>query len=96
MMYIIKKKNQYLFSTYLQFQPFQENLDIYSSLEQHLSTSAQGTVKLAVAAENDSRRLHCTLRDLSSLLQAVGRLADHFIAEKFQPNFSDAHTLIQK
>ena len=83
-------------SRYTQLTPFQENLSIYTSLEQHVTRSAAGGARLAVVAENDSRRLHCSLRDLSSFLQAVGRLVDHFIADKFQANFHDAHSLVEK
>ena len=77
-------------------QPFQEYLEIYLGLEQYVSTSNTGKRRFTIGAENDCRRLHCTLRDLSSLLQAVGRLADHLISEKFVPSFSNAKVLIEK
>jgi len=52
---------------------------------------------LHVTAEHDCRRLHCSLRDLSSLLQALGRLADHFIGdEKFAASFDDAFVLVER
>lgn len=52
--------------------------------------------RLNISAENDCRRLHCSLRDLSSLLQAVGRLAEHFIGEMFAARFSDALAVVER
>lgn len=52
--------------------------------------------RLNISAENDCRRLHCSLRDLSSLLQAVGRLAEHFIGEIFAARFSDALAVVER
>lgn len=52
--------------------------------------------RLNISAENDCRRLHCSLRDLSSLLQAVGRLAEHFIGEVFAARFSDAVAVVER
>lgn len=59
---------------------FQKDLAVYLELEQFV-----GPEGLRVTAENECRRLHCCLRDLSSLLQAVGRLASRLTPE----NFSD-------
>lgn len=52
--------------------------------------------RLNITAENDCRRLHCSLRDLSSLLQAVGRLAEYFIGDVFASRFSDALTVVER
>lgn len=52
--------------------------------------------RLNISAENDCRRLHCSLRDLSSLLQAVGRLAEHFIGEIFAARFNDAMAVVER
>ena len=52
--------------------------------------------RLNISAENDCRRLHCSLRDLSSLLQAVGRLAEYFIGEIFAARFSDALAVVER
>ena len=52
---------------------------------------------LHITAEHDCRRLHCSLRDLSSLLQALGRLSDHFVTDdKFTTSFSDAYVLVDR
>lgn len=52
--------------------------------------------RLNITAENDCRRLHCSLRDLSSLLQAVGRLAEYFIGDVFAARFNDALTVVER
>ena len=49
-----------------------------------------------MSAENECRKLHCSLRDLSSLLQTLGRLADHFLGENFEKMIEDGKTLVQK
>ncbi|TRY56086.1 hypothetical protein DNTS_017930 [Danionella cerebrum] len=52
--------------------------------------------KLNITAEADCRRLHCALRDLSSLLQAVGRLAEFFTGDVFTARFNDALAIVQR
>ena len=86
----------------------QEYLDLYLGLQQYVVTDMtaasgassgdgpQHTKRLSIVAENECRKLHCTLRDLSSLLQALGRLADHFIADRFMDSFADASMLMEK
>ncbi|KAK2152122.1 hypothetical protein LSH36_339g04009 [Paralvinella palmiformis] len=80
----------------LLFQPFQENLNVYLGLEQFISLNGNNIATLDVRGENECRRLHCTLRDLSSLLQAMGRLADHFIGDKYERNVADAKMLMER
>uniref|UniRef100_A0A3Q3GG94 Exportin 6 n=1 Tax=Labrus bergylta TaxID=56723 RepID=A0A3Q3GG94_9LABR len=77
------------------FPVLQDNLDVYMGLQQFIVTSGT-TRRLNISAENDCRRLHCSLRDLSSLLQAVGRLAEHFIGEIFAARFSDALAVVER
>ncbi|KAI0218442.1 Exportin-6-A [Lamellibrachia satsuma] len=81
-------------------EPFQENVDIYLALERHIVVSGKDPACsgrcLAITAENECRRLHCSLRDLSSLLQMLGRLSHHFIGEHFMQQFSEARALIQR
>ncbi|XP_013401009.1 exportin-6-like [Lingula anatina] len=77
------------------YQPFSDNMEIYLGLEQFLTNGPQGR-KLNIPAENECRRLHCSMRDLSSSLQALGRLVDHFIGEFFSQRLHDAQTLISK
>lgn len=52
--------------------------------------------RLNITAEADCRRLHCALRDLSSLLQAVGRLAEFFTGDVFTGRFNDALAIMQR
>lgn len=73
---------------------FQENLEVYLGLEHCITVNAQGR-NLNVTAENECRRLHCMLRDLSSLLQALGRLADQFIGEAFVSRGSTAQRTVE-
>ncbi|KAG5831910.1 hypothetical protein ANANG_G00285420 [Anguilla anguilla] len=73
----------------------QENLDVYLGLQQFIVTTGTGR-RLNITAENDCRRLHCALRDLSSLLQAVGRLAEYFIGDVFAARFNDALTVVER
>uniref|UniRef100_A0A3Q1HEJ9 Importin N-terminal domain-containing protein n=1 Tax=Anabas testudineus TaxID=64144 RepID=A0A3Q1HEJ9_ANATE len=77
------------------FPVLQENLDVYLGLQQFIATTGTSR-RLNITAENDCRRLHCSLRDLSSLLQAVGRLAEHFIGEVFAARFSDALAVVER
>lgn len=73
----------------------QEDLEIYLGLQQFIVHSGAGG-RLNITAENDCRRLHCSLRDLSSLLQAVGRLAEHFIGDVFNERVSDALSIVER
>ncbi|XP_077590273.1 exportin-6 [Stigmatopora nigra] len=77
------------------FPILQENLDVYLGLQQFIVTTGTSR-RLNITAENDCRRLHCSLRDLSSLLQAVGRLAEHFIGEIFPSRFNDALAVVER
>ncbi|XP_044160267.1 LOW QUALITY PROTEIN: exportin-6 [Bufo gargarizans] len=77
------------------FAALRENLDVYLGLQQCIVTTG-GEQRLNVTAENDCRRLHCSLRDLSSLLQAVGRLAEYFIGDVFEARFNDALTVVER
>uniref|UniRef100_A0A8C6UF02 Exportin 6 n=1 Tax=Neogobius melanostomus TaxID=47308 RepID=A0A8C6UF02_9GOBI len=77
------------------FPVLQENLDVYMGLQQFIVTTGTSR-RLNISAENDCRRLHCSLRDLSSQLQAVGRLAEHFIGEIFAARFNDALAVVER
>lgn len=79
----------------LLYEPFREHLDIYLGLDQFVRNNAQGR-HLTITAENECRKLHCSLRDLASLLQALGRLAEHFIGEKFLERFTDGTMLLER
>uniref|UniRef100_A0A8C7X640 Exportin 6 n=1 Tax=Oryzias sinensis TaxID=183150 RepID=A0A8C7X640_9TELE len=78
------------------FPVLQENLEVYLGLQQFIVTSSGSSRSLNITAENDCRRLHCSLRDLSSLLQAIGRLAEYFIGEVFAARFTDALAVVER
>lgn len=77
------------------FPVLQENLDIYLGLQQFIVTTGTNR-RLNITAEADCRKLHCALRDLSSLLQAVGRLAEFFTGDVFTARFADALAIVQR
>uniref|UniRef100_A0A673NAG0 Exportin-6-like n=1 Tax=Sinocyclocheilus rhinocerous TaxID=307959 RepID=A0A673NAG0_9TELE len=77
------------------FPVLQEDLDIYLGLQQFIVRSGASR-RLNITAEADCRKLHCTLRDLSSLLQAVGRLAEFFTGDVFTTRFNDALAIVQR
>ena len=55
------------------------------------------TVKtLSVNKGIESEKLHAVLKDLTSMLQAVGRLSEHFTGDHFVSRFSDGKVLIEK
>ncbi|KAJ8364159.1 hypothetical protein SKAU_G00129900 [Synaphobranchus kaupii] len=73
----------------------QENLNVYLGLQPFVVHTNAGR-RLNITTENDCRRLHCALRDLSSLLQAIGRLGEYFIGVVFATRFNDALTLVER
>ena len=75
-------------------QIYNENLESFFALEQCLQNN-NNTVVLKLS-ETDVCRLHCTLRDLSTALRLVGRLADHFMTENFNRWFTTTKSLIEK
>ena len=79
----------------IMYAPFLEVMGTYFGLEPYVDNTSPDR-KLTLQAENHCRKLHCTLRDLSSLLQGLGRLAEHFIAENFVERFANAQELIDR
>lgn len=79
----------------LQYAPFQEGLETYFGLEKFLVTDGTSR-RLNVTAENECPRLHCVLRDLSSLLQAFGVLAGHFTGDAFIPWYSQTRDIVER
>ncbi|XP_041363102.1 exportin-6-like isoform X2 [Gigantopelta aegis] len=74
---------------------FQEHVTAYLAMESCVTASAEGR-QLRISGENECRRLHCTLRDLSSYIQALGRLAEHFIGDMFAERYTNARQLLEK
>ena len=52
--------------------------------------------RLSSISANKCTRLHCVLREVSTLLQALGRMTDRFIGEHFLAYFVDAYGLINR
>ncbi|XP_059417114.1 exportin-6 [Carassius carassius] len=77
------------------FPVLQEDLEIYLGLQQFIVRSGTSR-RLNITAEADCRKLHCALRDLSSLLQAVGRLDEFFTGDVFSTRFNDALAIVQR
>lgn len=74
---------------------FEKDLAVYLELEQFVGKDGP-TSCLRVTAENECRRLHCTLRDLSSLLQAVGHLVDRCSTETFAEHFDSTYGTVSR
>ncbi len=52
---------------------------------------------LSISGENECRQLHCTLRDLTTMERALGRLSEHFIGEvNFANRFSDGEAIVER
>ncbi len=51
---------------------------------------------LVISEGPECEQLHATLKDLTSLLQALGRLAEHFLGDKFLPRLKEALLLVEK
>lgn len=53
--------------------------------------------ELNVKDENECRRIHCTLRDLTTMQRILGRLAEHFTGEThFQSRFDDGLAVVKR
>ncbi|XP_062586944.1 exportin-6-A-like [Saccostrea cucullata] len=86
----------YCHNKLVKYEPFREHLDIYLSLDPFVRNNAQGR-HLTKTAENECRKLHCSLQDISSLFQALGRLSEHFIGERFLPErINDGTMLLER
>ncbi|XP_054164812.1 exportin-6-A-like [Oppia nitens] len=73
-----------------------ENLQSFFGLEHCLQTNANNETIGLKLSEADICRLQCTLRDLSTSLKLVGRLADHFTSDNFNRWFVSTKSLIEK
>ena len=51
---------------------------------------------MAIADGPDCEKLHAVLKDLASVLQALGRVAEHFVDEAFATRLPDAQLLVKK
>ncbi|KAG8185218.1 hypothetical protein JTE90_025889 [Oedothorax gibbosus] len=82
---------------HLVYSIFEENLRIYFDLEQFVKPPLNSSPpELNVVGENECRRLHCSLRDLSSMLQALGRLVVYMTGDHFNSRKLDAQKTLEK
>lgn len=51
---------------------------------------------LQISKGAECEKLHAVLKDLTSILQAVGRLAEHFVGDYFVPRFSDGQSIVER
>lgn len=49
-----------------------------------------------ISEGSECEKLHAVLKDLTSVLQAMGRLAEHFMADYYSSRFSEAQLLVKK
>lgn len=76
--------------------PFEESLDAYLGLEQYIVPDDVHGRRLNVTAENECPRLHCLLRDLSTLLQAFGTLSSRFTGDAFIPWYDRTRDIVDR
>ncbi|XP_066990340.1 exportin-6 isoform X2 [Macrobrachium rosenbergii] len=79
----------------LVYEPWNDAAKIYLSLQSNM-VEQNGRRRLNISAEHECPRLHCLLRDLSSLLQAVGRLSTLFLGEELPKRSTTAIQVIEK
>lgn len=60
----------------------------------HPTPCAAGS--LSIAEGSECEKLHAVLKDLASILQALGRLAEHFIDTFYESRLSEAQLLMKK
>ena len=51
---------------------------------------------LQVATAKDAEQLHTALRDLTTSIQALGSVVDHFIGDQFMNRYERAYALVDK
>ncbi|XP_069961289.1 exportin-6 isoform X1 [Cherax quadricarinatus] len=79
----------------LVYEPWNEATKLYLSLQSNM-IEQNGRRRLNISAEHECPRLHCLLRDLSSLLQAIGRLSTLFLGEELPKRSATAIQVIEK
>ncbi|EDO42656.1 predicted protein [Nematostella vectensis] len=79
------------------FPLFSKYIDVYLGLGQFITKTAEGTFHMDLGGEMECRQLHCSLRDLSTIERALGRLVEHFIGEvNFGNRFSDGEAIVDR
>ncbi|KAJ9592278.1 hypothetical protein L9F63_001174, partial [Diploptera punctata] len=78
--------------------PWKEASIVYLRLERAVAAQDgnENRRRLTVTDTHECLQLHCLLRDLSSLTQAVGRMYPHFIGQPFNARFPHAQQLVSR
>ncbi|PSN44668.1 Exportin-6 [Blattella germanica] len=78
--------------------PWKDASVVYLRLERaiDMQDGNENSRRLTVTESHEGLQLHCLLRDLSSLTQAVGRMYPHFIGQPFKPRFPHAQQLVSR
>ncbi|XP_021927529.1 exportin-6 isoform X3 [Zootermopsis nevadensis] len=78
--------------------PWKEASTVYLHLERAVESheNIDNSRRLTVTDADECLRLHCLLRDLSSLTQAVGRMYPYFIGQAFSSRFPHAQQLVSR
>ncbi len=69
---------------------------MYLSLEHHVSSGSDGSRHLSISSPAELARLHCLLRDFTSLLQVVGRVSSLFAGDEFLARITEASELVRQ
>jgi hypothetical protein len=74
---------------------FVTNVAVHEGLH-HLVVTSDTSCKLNVSSFKDAEQLHTALRDLSTSMQALGMLADHFTGDQFVQRFDQAYAVVDR
>ncbi|XP_062507791.1 exportin-6-like isoform X2 [Corticium candelabrum] len=74
---------------------FSNNVSVYEGIH-HLITENEQGQSLQVATAKDAEQLHTALRDLTTSIQALGSVVDHFIGDQFMNRYERAYALVDK
>jgi hypothetical protein len=94
--YVAKVAKLFPLHAFSQLVPLLESYSsVYLSLA-HLISRSGDTATLAIADGPDCEKLHVVLKDLASVLQALGGVSEHFVDEAFTMRLHDAQLLVRK
>ena len=62
----------------------------------HTHTHLHTVRTLVISEGSECEKLHAVLKDLTSILQALGRLAEHFVGDRFHSRLNEAQLLVKR
>ena len=71
-------------------------MTVQNSGEGPSNSSVRQSRRFVITAENDCKKLHCMLRDLSTFLHILGTLADNFVASNSREDLRTGCILFQR